>query len=164
MTINKGKPILKACLYMFIHIILHILSKDISRTLMCNNTNGQDIVDVYLDEDDMEQPCPAGIVTPWITKIGYFCRYGKKMECSSRTFAFTVDGEYSYITENGGVTSKYCAGLCAKGKNKLATEIQVHTVWKGTITRRNSAKACVQRENTVQTAVGIGMRHHRRNA
>ena len=29
MTINKGKPILKACLYMFIHIILHILSKDI---------------------------------------------------------------------------------------------------------------------------------------
>lgn len=112
----------------------------------------------------MEQPCPAGIVTPWITKIGYFCRYGKKMECSSRTFAFTVDGEYSYITENGGVTSKYCAGLCAKGKNKLATEIQVHTVWKGTITRRNSAKACVQRENTVQTAVGIGMRHHRRNA
>ena len=68
------------------------------------------------------------------------------------------------ITENGGVTSKYCAGLCAKGKNKLATEIQVHTVWKGTITRRNSAKACVQRENTVQTAVGIGMRHHRRNA
>lgn len=112
----------------------------------------------------MEQPCPAGIVTPWITKIGYFCRYGKKMECSSRTFAFTVDGEYSYITENGGVTSKYCAGLCAKGKNKLATEIQVHTEWKGTITRRNSAKACVQRENTVQTAVGIGMRQHRRNA
>ena len=34
MTINKGKPILKACLYMFIHIILHILSKDLCRWLV----------------------------------------------------------------------------------------------------------------------------------
>ena len=50
-----------------------------------------------------------------MTRIGHFCRYGKKMQCSSRTFSFTINGEYSYINEGGSITSKYCAGLCAKG-------------------------------------------------